>query len=258
MRMMSAAPIWLLIVGWFVLLSAVSFGARWWVRQRNDPDRQDELGDHANKFTGVVGATFAFLIGFAITISWSGVTAGQSVVEAEAAASQQLAWSAGNLKDQQAGQRISDALVKYLRVSASEDPAQLSMGDFGSLPSADALSDLQDTVHSVAYVGGSSVPEASGLVTAASAIAGEQAQLSAIASRALPSVVIVLLIASAVLLAIVIGMSTVTVHRPVLLVGWSLVAAIALSVVMTLDYPFSGDISVDLTPLSYAADRISS
>ena len=69
---------------------------------------------------------------------------------------------------------------------------------------------------------------------------------------------IVLLIASAVLLAIVIGMSTVTVHRPVLLVGWSLVAAIALSVVMTLDYPFSGDISVDLTPLSYAADRISS
>ncbi len=254
---MSNAPIGVLIIGWFVVLAAVSWGTRWWVRRRNDEERQEELGDHANKFTGLVGATFAFLTGFAIMISWSGVTAGQAIVEAEAAASQQLSWSAHALKDQEAGQRIRDDLVTYLRIAAREDPEQLAVGNFGSLPSMESLSRLENTVHEIAYVGGSSPQEAGGLITAATAISGEQSQLAAIATRALPAVVIVLLVTSALLLAVVIGMSTVTMDRPILLLGWSLVAAIALSVVITLDHPFSGDIAVDLTPLDYAADRIS-
>jgi hypothetical protein len=86
----------LLLFGGFAV---VSFGARELVRRRcSDEDRQELAEQAQNVLTGVA-ATFAFFVGFAITVTWGAVTAAQGAVEQQATAVRQMARQVDNIAD---------------------------------------------------------------------------------------------------------------------------------------------------------------
>ena len=94
------------------------------------------------------------------------------------------------------------------------------------------------------------------MVSAAASLTAAQSKVTAVAQRSLPTIVIVLIVLSGALLAATVGLSSLTVRPPYLMYAWALLAAVSVAVVLMLDFPFSGGITVDLGPLKVAADSI--
>ena len=249
---------WLLIVIWFVFFAALSLASRYAVRRLQSKDRRNELTDYAAKTLSPIGATFAFLIGFAATMTWSAMSAGQEAVDAQATSVQQLAWATKSISDKAGIARVIGNLNRYLAmvVAVDGDGAFLARGEVTALPSAPAFDALQHSVHSVAYATGTTTPEATAMTTAAAALTAAQAKVSAVAQRSLPPLMTVLLIASGALLAVAMGAAAADVSRPYLMYGWAAVSAIALALVFTLDVPFRGAISVNTGPLVTVSDGL--
>ena len=68
-RTISELAAWLMIAMGFVFFAAISAGCRFALIKLASPERSAVLQGHADKLLGVFGATFAFLVGFAITIT---------------------------------------------------------------------------------------------------------------------------------------------------------------------------------------------
>lgn len=208
------------------------------------------LTDYASKTLGPIGAVFAFLIGFAATMTWSALNAGQEAVDSQATSAQQLAWATKSISNKAGVARVIGDLDRYLAVAVEKDPDFLARGEITRLPSAPAFDTLQHSVHNVAYAKGTSTAEANAMTLAASALTGAQAKVSAVAQRSLPPLMTGLLIAAGALLAVAMGSAAAEVERPYLMYGWTLVSAIALALVLTLDLPFRGGITVNMGPLA--------
>ena len=74
-RILSALPPWLLIAIGFVLFASVSAGCRLALRRAASHERNTQEEGYAGELLGVFEASFALLVGFSITITWSAVSA---------------------------------------------------------------------------------------------------------------------------------------------------------------------------------------
>jgi hypothetical protein len=248
---------WLLISVWFVFFAALSLVSRYAVRRVQSKDRRDELTDYASKTLSPIGATFAFLIGFAATMTWSAMSAGQEAIDSQATSAQQLAWATKSISDKAAIAQVIGDLDRYLSIAVDGDGAFLARGQVMALPSAQAYDTLQHSVHTAAYAKGTTTSEANAMTLAAAALTAAQAKVSAVAQRSLPPLMTGLLIASGALLAVAMGAAAAEVTRPYLMYGWAAVSAIALALVLTLDVPFRGEIGVNRGPLATVSDALS-
>lgn len=256
MSLLQGWPWWLLIVVWFAFFAALSLLSRSAVRRIASQERRSDLAEYAGKTLSPIGATFAFLVGFAATMTWSAINAGQEAVDSESTSAQQLVWATKSISDKAGAAEIVGNLDRYLTVAVTEDAAFFARGQTTNLPSAAAFDTLQHSVHNVAYNRGTTAPEAGAMTSAAAALTAAQAKVSAVAQRSLPPLMIGLLITSGALLAVAMGVSAAGVVRPYLMYGWAFVSAIALAVILTLDVPFRGAITVNLAPLSQLADTL--
>lgn len=247
---------WLTIAIGFVLFAVVSAGCRYGLGGVASPERRAQVEEHAGKLLSVFGATFAFLIGFAITITWSAVGAGQDAVDLQASSAQQLSWATSEIQDKAGADEVNRNLRNYLNTVVDKDGPALAAGEFSALPSAESFDTLQNSVHKVAYGGKNTDPEANGMVSAAASLTAAQSKVTAVAQRALPPILIVLIVLSGTLLAVTVGLSALTVKPPYLMYAWAFLAAVSVAVVLMLDFPFSGGITVNLGPLSVAAGSI--
>ena len=144
---------WLTIAIGFVLFAVVSAICRYGLGGVASPDRRAQVEEHAGKLLSVFGATFAFLIGFAITITWSAVGAGQDAVDLQASSAQQLSWATSEIQDKAGADEVNRNLRNYLDTVVNKDLSALAAGDFNALPSAESFDTLQNSVHKVAYGG---------------------------------------------------------------------------------------------------------
>jgi len=240
----------------FVFFAAISAGCRFALSRVASPERSAELEDYAGKLLSVFGATFAFLVGFAVTITWSAVSAGQDAVDLQASSAQQLSWATSEIQDKAGADEVNRNLRNYLNTVVDKDGPALAAGEFSALPSAESFDTLQNSVHKVAYGGKNTDPEANGMVSAAASLTAAQSKVTAVAQRALPPILIVLIVLSGTLLAVTVGLSALTVKPPYLMYAWAFLAAVSVAVVLMLDFPFSGGITVNLGPLSVAAGSI--
>lgn len=96
------------------------------------------------------------------------------------------------------------------------------------------------------------------MTAAAAALTGAQAKVSAVAQRNLPTLMVGLLVASGALLAVAMGAAAAEVYRPWLMFGWAFVSAIAMTLILSLDLPFSGEIKVNMKPLAQVSDTLGS
>ena len=256
MRTLSALPPWLMIAIGFVFFAAISAGCRFALSRVASPERSAQLEDYAGKLLSVFGATFAFLVGFAVTITWSAVSDGQDAVDLQASSAQQLSWATSAIQDQAGAAEVNGNLRNYLDTVVNKDGSAFADGNFSALPSAETFDTLQNSVHQVASGHGNTDPVASGMVSAAASLTAAQSKVTAVAQRSLPTILMALILLSGSLLAATVGMSALTVKRPYLMYAWAFLAAVSLAVVLMIDFPFSGGITVNLGPLSVAAGSL--
>lgn len=250
------APPWLVIAFWFAVFSAVAVTARWCVKRFASDERRTELAEHSNKLIGALGATFAFLVGFSISISWTNVGDGQRAVEDQAAYAQQLAWSIRSMQDDTMSSTLMADLETYLSALSTQDSYVLARGAGERLPSAQALDTLADAIHAYAFSMEPPGPEASMLVTNVQSLATGEAGIAAISQRQLPLLLAVLLVMSGAAMAAAVGIGAATVRRPYLLLVWCFVSALAMSVAFLLNHPFAGSLAVDFGPVTVVADSL--
>jgi hypothetical protein len=247
---------WLIIAVGFVFFAVISACCRFAVSGLASPERGAQLEEHAGKLLGVFGATFAFLVGFAITMTWSAVAAGQDAVDLQASSAQQLSWAASQLQDQAGAAEVNSDLRNYLDTVVSKDGPALADGNFTALPSAETFDTLQNSVHRVASGHANADPVASGMVSAAASLTAAQSKVTAVAQRSLPIILIALIVLSGALLAATVGMAALTAKPPLLMFAWAFLSAVSVAVVLMMDFPFSGGVTVNLGPLSVAAGSI--
>lgn len=250
------SPWWLLTLIWFTFFGALSAVSRFAVRRLGSQSRRDELTDYAAKSLSPIGAMFAFLIGFAATMAWSAMSAGQEAVDSQATSAQQLAWATKSISDKAGVAQIIGDLDRYLATAVDSDTAPLARGEVTALPSAGAFDALQHSVHNVAYGKTITTAEASAMTAAAAALTAARAKMTAVAQRSLPDLMIGLLIVAGALLAIAMGVAAAEVERPYLMYGWALVSAVALALLLSLDAPFRGAITVNMGPLVQVSDDL--
>ena len=249
-------PTVLIVAIFTVFFSTVTFTTRYLVRRRSSPERQEELVTLAEAMNGPTGVAMAFLIGFSVTITWGTISTAQSAVEEVAASAQEVAWLTENLSDRGKADAIVQTLKQYLETIATQDQARLAAADLTDMPSFTYLDKLEEQVREIAAGDSVGDQEASRALTAASTVEQKQADLVSIARRQLPTSMLWLLLIAGTLSSMVMGIVATKVEHPFLLVGWALVSAIGISVVLSLYNPFAGDVAVDLQPLDDAAQRI--
>ncbi len=246
----------MLILGCFVFFATLSAVSRYGVQRMRHESHRKQVAEYAAKTLTPIGGTFAFLIGFAATMTWSAMSAGQEAIDAQATSAQQLAWATKSISDKAGVAKVVGNLDRYLSTAVGEDPPFLGRGDTTALPSAQAFDTLQHSVHTVAYGAQVTAPEANAMTAAAAALTGAQSKVSAVAQRNLPPLMVGLLVASGALLAVAMGAAAAEVYRPWLMFGWALVSAIAMTVILSLDLPFGGEIKVNTRPLVQVADTL--
>jgi hypothetical protein len=254
----SSWPTWLVLVGFATLFLLIMFGSRLLLGRTTAGKRQEELSDLAGSLNGPVGATLAFLVGFAVSITWTTMSTAQTDVERLAAQAQQTALLAGSVLDPADSATVTSDVAAYLTAIADQDSAVLATEETTEMPSFPALEKLQSDVRDLVRSGGAG-EDATVLRTVQNNVitmAGTQAELNAVARRGLPSIVLQLLVLTGCLSAATVGMLAVGVHRPYLIVGWAFVIAMGLTVVIAIYNPFAGSVSITFDPLLDAAQRI--
>lgn len=243
----------------FVVFCIVSATARRLVMRRFDAEVRDELAEQANNLLTGVSATFAFFIGFAISISWGAVTAAQSAVEDQAANIQRMAWEIQNVSDKSAAANLTEKLTSYARAAADQDAPFLARGMAVNLPSAAALDDFEDALHAYADGPGSAVNSTTGLLSSASSLVSSAASVSAVANRAIPRPLVALLFIVGLLVTIILGISTVASGRAsmMFIYIWCLIPALSLAVVLALAFPFALRSGMPLAPIRAVAQSLS-
>lgn len=242
-----------------VFFCAVCFAARGLLLKRCSPKTREELADQAQDALTGVAATFAFFVGFAISISWGAVSAGQNAVEQQAAAIQQMAWELRNIPDQAQSSALLGKLRSYATTAADQDDTFLARGVTVGLPSAAPLEEFE-TALQVYLADKPGLAGSDSLLTAASKLVSSSATVSAVASRVLPKPLISLLFIVAVLVSVVMGVSTVTYGRPSLVFVWvwCLIPALSLTVVLALAYPFALRTGLTTAPMRVIAQQLGS
>lgn len=249
-------PLWVIGASLFVIFSAVSLGARRFVREHRDDQGRVDASEQANSLLTGMAATFAFFVGFAINVTWGAVTAGQIAVEQQAAAVHQMSWEIDNITDRAEADALMDKLKAYAVTAADQDGAFLAKGKAVNLPSARPLDGFEKAVH--AYVSGPKAPswQVSPLVSGASAVNSAAAGVSAVANRAVPRPLVVLVVTVGVLASIVMGITTVAHSRATLIYVWCVIPALSITVVLALAYPFALRSGANLAPLRVVAEQL--
>lgn len=249
-------PVWIILFVCTSIFLSVMFGARHIVR-RYSTEHQAETIDLAKSMNGPTAASLAFLVGFAVTLSVGTITAAQQAVEKVAIEAQQLALVADSLENTSEAEKINASLTAYLTTIAEDDRTSLEAGQFVEMPSFVDLETLQEDVRKLSVSGSTTKSDtASTLQSSVSNLARAQADLNAVARRDVPPIVLQLLFLTGVLSAVTVGIVAAGVERPRLIVGWALISALGLTVVLALNDPFGGGVSVTFQPLLDAASRI--
>lgn len=241
----------------FAFFCAVCFAVRAIVLKRCSDHVREELADQAKSLATGVAATFAFFVGFAISIGWGAVTAAQSAVEQQAVAIQKMSWQLRNIPDKATATDLTNRLKTYAMAAAYNDDDLLARGITVGLPSAVPLEELETAVQ--AYADRQPQPRgATNVVNVTSEVVSASASVSAVANRGIPRPLATLLFAVAVLVTLVMGVSTVTAGRAsmVFIYAWCVIPALSLTVVLALAFPFALRTGLTLAPVRAIADSL--
>jgi len=249
----SSAALFAMFLAWFaawtvavyLLLDAVIGGKA-----------QGDLGIAAGSLMGALGALFAFLTAFVITIEWSQHREAEHTLGMEADACIRLAWITNSPGCD--GAAIRRDLAAYLRSVLDEEWSVLADGA-GCEATQDRMGELQYQVRGTAAQPGVPASVSDDLTSAADAIAITRSERLNAAAHDLPTPLFLLAFLSGVILALNAIVLALHLRHPYSFAIAGLVAVIPfdLALLLAIALPFRGDLSIEAQALVRVLDNLS-
>ena len=106
-------PAWATAIILFLFFASVMLVARTIAARRCSEKSAEKLSDESVRLLTGLAATFAFFVGFAITVTWGAVSAGQAAVEREAGAVRNMNWAINNIPNKEEGAQLKARLATF-------------------------------------------------------------------------------------------------------------------------------------------------
>jgi len=250
------SPPWVLFpLVWFIVMAAFAAGSRAIARKRTSQERQTQVARYSNKLTSATATGLFVLIGFGITMSWNTFTAGQSAVDAQFVAADELIVASLDLENVQDKNRLLASVANYLDTTTEEDFTFFAQGNVFPAPSVDSFRELQQAASAAIEDPGTGQKIQISLIEdSVTNLAENRGELLSVSNRVLPPVMMALIMISTLFVAVFMGASLSDEERPWLLFGWVCVLTLALAVMIWISHPFTAPLGIDISSLSELAD----
>jgi hypothetical protein len=245
---LTSRPAAVLVVGWLAVALLVAFAARLTVRAVVPGREHDHVHRVASPLMPALGAAFGVLIGITLSSEAGYLRSAQDDVATEAAAASRLAWAATSPGVR--SEPIHAALREYLQTTrATEWSGDSAAG--GDPATAHAISALERVVRAEAARTELGSPASTELLVSLDAVTSARRARLAAASRQIPPLYVVTLIAGGVALIVNAGALAFasSVRTSLLVTGLAVVVGLSLALLFSLAAPWSGPLIVSGQPI---------
>ncbi|MGW7253524.1 bestrophin-like domain [Streptomyces sp. NPDC054834] len=248
MNWLTSLPAVVLVVGGLLLAFLVAALARIGVRALVPVAEQDRVPQIVTPLMPTLGAAFAIFAALTLASESGYLRAAEGLVSDEAAAASRLAWAATSPRVD--SEPIHAALMEYLRTTrAREWKGAAASGD--DPETARAIAGLERTVRAEAARPEVGTPAGTELVAALDGVTnGRRARIAA-ASRAVPVLYVITLVASGLALIVNAGALVFrsSLRTSLLIAGVASVVGLSLALLFALSAPWNGPFIVSGHPL---------
>jgi hypothetical protein len=245
---LTSRPAGLLVAGWLTFALLIAFGARVVIRAIVPTGEHEDVQRVAGPLMPALGAAFGVLIGLTLASEVGYLKSAQDVVANEAAAASRLAWAATSPGVR--SQPIHDALGDYLEATRASEwrDAGAEEGDPGV---AGSIATLEQVVRDEAARTELGTPASTELLVSLDAVTSSRRERVAAASREIPMLYVVTLVAGGVALVATAGAIGVRsgVRATLPVVGLAVVVGLSLALLFSLGAPFRGPLVVSGHPI---------
>jgi hypothetical protein len=245
---LTSLPAGVLVLGWLAFALLVAFGARLAVRALVPAGEHDDVQGFAAPLMPALGAAFGVLIALTLAGEAGYLKSAQDLVANEAAASSRLAWAATSPGVR--SEPIHTALSDYLQATRAAEWRGSGAAD-GDAGVTDALATLERVVRNEAARTELGTPTSTELLTSLDGVTSDRRQRIAAASRQIPVLYVVTLVAGGTALianAGALGFRS-SIRASLLLVGLAVVVGLSLALLFSLGAPWRGSLVVSGHPI---------
>ncbi len=244
----TSLPTWLLVVGSLALSVVVATGGRLVVRAVVPAAERDSVHAVATPLMPALGAAFAVMIALTLAGEAAYLRSAQDLVSSEAAAASRLAWAASSPGVR--SEPIRAALLDYLRVTRATEWRDASAAE-GDPRTRGAISTLERTVRTEAARDELGTPASTELLAALDAVTSGRRARTAAASREIPVLYVVTLVAAGAALVANAGALAfrASLRASFLVMGLAVVVGLTVALLFALSAPWRGPLIVSGQPI---------
>jgi hypothetical protein len=248
MEWFTSLPTWLLVVGSLMLAVVTAFAGRIVVSAVVPTAERDSVHGVASPLMPALGALFAVMTALTLAGEAGYLRSAQDLVSSESEAASRLAWAATSPGVH--SEPIHGALLDYLRLTRAMEWHDASAAE-GHPDVLAAISTLERVVRAEAARAEPGTPASTELLTSVDAVTSGRRARTAAASRQIPVLYVVTLIAGGVALIANAGaLAFRTSLRTMLpVVGLSIVVGLSVALLFALSAPWRGPLVVSGQPL---------
>jgi hypothetical protein len=245
---LTSLPAGVLVVGWLAFALLVAFGARLAVRALVPAGEHADVQGFAAPLMPALGAAFGVLIALTLAGEAGYLKSAQDIVADEAAASSRLAWAATSPGVR--SEPIHAALGDYLQATRATEWRGAGAEE-GDPAVVEAIATLEQTVRAEAARTELGTPISTELLASLDAVTSDRRQRIAAASRQIPVLYIVTLVAGGTALitnAGALGFRS-SLRTSLLVAGLAVVVGLSLALLFSLGAPWRGSLVVSGDPI---------
>lgn len=249
MTWLASLPVGVLVVGWLVFALAVAAISRVAIRAIVPVAEHDHVTSICSPLMPALGATFAVLMALTLSSEAGYLRSAQDIVSLETSAAARLAWASTSPGVDTAP--IQKSLTAYLSSTRANEWHGTSATEGDDPTTAKLLASLERVVRAEATRPALGTATSTELLASLDVLTSARRARIAAASRTLPPLIIVTLIASGVALIINGGALAFrsSLRTSVLVVGLAVVVALSLALLFALTGPWEGPLIVSGKPL---------
>jgi hypothetical protein len=246
---LTSLPAGVLVVGWLMFAVVIAALSRWLVRALVPAAERDQVPGIAAPLMPALGATFAVLMALTLASEAGYLRAAQDLVSNEAAQASRLAWSATSPGVHTAP--IQGALLTYLEATRANEWHAADAAEANDPTTNVALGSLERVVRLEAARAELGSPSSNELLTSLDALTIARRARLAAASREIPVLYVVTLLASGIALVVNGGALTFrsTARTSLLVLGLAVVVGLSMALLFALSGPWDGTLEVSGQPI---------
>ncbi|MFD5429070.1 hypothetical protein [Streptomyces sp. NPDC127084] len=258
MNWLTSLPAVVLVVGWLFVALLVAALARVGVRALVPVGERERVPQIAMPLMPTLGAAFAIFAALTLASEAGYLRAAEGLVSDEAAATSRLAWAATSPQVQ--SEPIHAALLDYLRTTRVKEWKGAAAASGDDPATARAIARLERTVRAEAARPELGSPAATELLVSLDSVTSSRRFRIAAASREVPELYVVTLVASGLALIVNAGalIFRSSLRTSLLVVGVASVVGLSLALLFALSAPWSGAFTVSGHPLEAVAQDLRS